>query len=382
MTQQLKFENDKGAGLSKWIAAGLVLALVGWFVYNMAGVLLGLKSPEPVVEDAPRAEAAPVTVAIAVSNARAVTEEFLAEGQAVADREGTIRSEAPGTVAEVLVSKGDMVDAGAVIARIDPAQRQADLERTQATLNQAERDYRNVSALLQRGVATNDRLLQAESALAAARAGLANAREAMNNLDITAPFAGRIEALSIEAGEVIGAGAEAGRVVDLDPLTVTVQVPQQAIAALHTGQQAQVRFITGREGQGAVSFVGSSADTQTRTFEAEVEVPNPDLSIPAGLSARVRIPTGETEAHFLTPAILSLDTDGTLGVKAVGDDNTVLFYPVTIVRAQTDGLWVTGLPDQLRLITVGQGFVSRGETVIPKEAELLDIAKGLEEKPQ
>ena len=108
------------------------------------------------------------------------------------------------------------------------------------------------------------------------------------------------------------------------------------------------------------------AAADTRTFLAEVEVANADGKVPAGISAQVRIPTGEVSAHFLSPAILSLGTDGTLGIKTVADGDTVVFTPITIVRAQTDGIWVTGLPDASRIITVGQGYVNDGEVVAPQ----------------
>ena len=114
-----------------------------------------------------------------------------------------------------------------------------------------------------------------------------------------------------------------------------------------------------------LTFVGTSAAAETRTFLAEIEVNNDDAAIPAGISAEVTIPTGETTAHFLSPSIVSLDTNGTLGVKTVDEDNVVKFYPIDVVKAQLDGIWVTGIPDKADVITVGQGYVNAGETVAP-----------------
>ncbi len=110
---------------------------------------------------------------------------------------------------------------------------------------------------------------------------------------------------------------------------------------------------------------------------------NADGAIPAGVSAQLRIPTGTTLAHFVSPAILSLDTDGALGVKTVDSEDEVVFYPIEIVRAQTDGIWVTGLPDEADIIAIGQGYVNDGETVRPEllsespEAAALDVAAGV-----
>lgn len=369
MTQHLEFKTEKGASRSKWVAIFLVVALVAWMASGMVG---GDETADAPVT-ATRSDPVPVTVAVTESRAETVTDMFLAEGQAEPDRDTAIRAETGGTVGEVLVSKGSDVEAGAVIARLNPAQREAELERARTEAARLSRDLDNIRLLLERGVATNDRLLQAESALASARAGLAAAEEAMRNLDIKAPFAGRIDALSIQEGEVIGAGGELGRIVDLDPLTVVVQVPQQIVADLRVGQQAEVSFITGETRAGTLAFLGARANAETRTFTAEVVVENAGGEIPAGVSARVRIPTGDHHAHFLSPAILSLDTAGVLGVKSVDAENVVHFHPIEILLAQTNGLWVTGLPDEVTVITVGQGFVNDGEVVNPQAANLLDL---------
>jgi multidrug efflux system membrane fusion protein len=135
-------------------------------------------------------------------------------------------------------------------------------------------------------------------------------------------------------------------------------------------QPAKVLFITGEERTGTVTFIGSSAASETRTFLAEIEVPNADGAIPAGISAEVIIPTGEVTAHFIAPSIVSLDTEGSLGVKTVDANDVVAFFPVEVVKAQIDGIWVTGLPDTVDVITVGQGFVNAGETVAPSAGVL------------
>jgi multidrug efflux system membrane fusion protein len=71
------------------------------------------------------------------------------------------------------------------------------------------------------------------------------------------------------------------------------------------------------------------------------------------------------QAQFVSPAIFSLDTEGRLGVKTVSAENMVVFHTVDTIQATTEGVWVAGLPETARVITVGQGFVQAGETVKP-----------------
>jgi len=355
----LEFNSDPGASRSTWIAGVLVLLIVGWMG---SGFVIPSQTGEPRVA---RQDPKPVAVAVSASQAQTVQQFFQAEGQALPDRDTVLRAETSGDVAAVLVSKGQDVRAGDIIAQFDPSNNNADAKRAGEELIRAEREFENAQALLKRGVATQDRVTQARATLAAAQAQVIAVEQAAEALNIKAPFDGRIEALDVDAGEYVSAGSDVGRLVDITPLTVAIQVPQQALTRLQVGQAATVRFITGEEREGVVTFVGTSAAAETRTFLTEVEVANEGGEIPAGISAEIVIPTGEVTAHFMSPSIVSLDTAGNLGVKTVNDDDVVAFFPVRIVKAQIDGIWVTGLPDEVQLITVGQGFVNEGELVAP-----------------
>ncbi len=362
--QTLSFESDRGSSRSRWVAGGLAVAIVGWMG---SGYLLPSKDPEPVAAASRTPKA--VSVAVRRSVAEAVEQIFAAEGQALPDRDTPVRAETSGQIGEVLVKMGDDLEAGQVIARFDIAARQSDLNRAEQERDRAQREFDNATALVERGVATVDRVAQARATLAAAQAGVSAAEEAIRNTEIRAPFAGRLESLDVNTGEYVSMGADVGRVVDNTPLTISIQIPQQSLRDIKVGQVAEVAFITGETSVGEVQFVATSADAETRTFMARIEVPNADGAIPAGISAQLRIPTGEVTAHFVSPAILSLDTDGTLGIKTVNPENVVEFHKISIVRAQTDGIWVAGLPDEAQIISIGQGFVNDGETVDPQPDE-------------
>ncbi|MCW1951814.1 MAG: efflux RND transporter periplasmic adaptor subunit [Octadecabacter sp.] len=361
--ERLTFTSDKGASRSTWFAGILVLVIVGWM--GSGFVLPSEDTDAPVA----REELKPIAVAVETSVAEVVTQFYQAEGQAQPDRDTMMRAETSGDIAEVLVRKGQDVSAGDIIARFDPTRNQADANRVAEDLASAERELQNAQQLLERGVATADRVVDARASLASVQAEVTAIEQAADALTITAPFDGRIETLDLDEGEFVSAGTEVGRLVDITPLTVAIQVPQQSLTRLSVGQPATVRFITGEERMGTVTFVGTSAAAETRTFLAEVEVENDDGAIPAGISAEVIIPTGEATAHFLSPSIVSLSTEGDLGVKTVNSDDIVEFYPIQIVKAQIDGIWVTGLPDSVDIITVGQGFVNATETVAPSAGE-------------
>jgi membrane fusion protein, multidrug efflux system len=361
--QTLGFEDDKGSRRSTWIAAFLLVAIVGWMA---SGLVIPSDDGGPVIRSV---EPLPIAVAVTQSEAKPVTLYFQAEGQALPDRDTAIRSELSGNVDEVFVSKGEDVREGALIARLSTTGAEADIIQAQKEVENAERELANARQLLERGVATVDRVQTAEADLAASVAKMTAAQEALESAVIMAPFNGRIETMTLDAGEFISAGTEVGRIVDNTPLTVAIQVPQQQLNRITNGQVAEVRFITGETREGTVAFVGTSASAETRTFLAEIEVANTDGAIPAGISAEIIIPTGETQAHFVSPSVISLSPEGVTGIKTVEDDK-VIFYEIQVVRAEIDGIWVTGLPDEARVISVGQGFVREGETVRASDAEV------------
>jgi len=364
LTGKLSFDGDKGAGRSKWIAGFLALALIVWMV---SGAFFPASEADVNTAEEQRATPA-IAVAVLASQAQDVPLVLTAEGQSEPDRATTIRAELDGQVVEVNVARGDLVDAGQTLGRIEATTMSAQLRQAQSQLDQASRDLENAEALQDRGIATEDRVSMARANKASAEAAVTSAEEMLANTIIRAPFAGRLNDLTLDVGEFVDGGDPVAEVLDNDPLTVVIQVPQQALSRITKGQSADVLFITGEERKGTVSFIGGNADQQTRTFRVEVTVDNPGSVMPAGLSARIAIPTGQARGHFISPAILSLGTDGTLGLKTVRADNTVAFDPVSIVRAQTDGIWVTGLPETAQIITVGQGFVNAGDLVDPRPA--------------
>ncbi|MBY5933526.1 efflux RND transporter periplasmic adaptor subunit [Tateyamaria omphalii] len=366
----LHFEDDDvGARRSTWVAGGLVVLVIAWM---SSGFFFPSENNSDGTAEAERQA---IAVAVRTSVSESVVLTFQAEGQALPDRDTMIRAEASGDVAEVFVDKGQLVEADTVIARLSTEREGADVERAQEEVSRAQREFDNAQDLRARGVATEDRVSEARANLAAAQAQLVTAETALESTDIVAPFAGRLETMSLDEGEFIQAGAEVARLVDNQPLTVAIQVPQQQLTRIRDGQTATVTFITGEERTGRVTFVGSAASSDTRTFLTEIEVPNEDGAIAAGISAEVSIPTGEIQAHFISPSIVSLDPSGEIGVKTVEADR-VVFYPVDVVRAEIDGIWVTGVPDPAEIITIGQGFVQNGEVVRAEPAiETMDSSR-------
>ena len=72
-------------------------------------------------------------------------------------------------------------------------------------------------------------------------------------------------------------------------------------------------------------------------------------------------------AHRISPAILSLNEEGKLGIRVVNTKNEVEFRAIEIMEDTTEGLWISGLPTSARIITLGQEYVFQGQVVEVKE---------------
>ena len=114
---------------------------------------------------------------------------------------------------------------------------------------------------------------------------------------------------------------------------------------------------------GKITFISPSAETSTRTFEIEIEADNSDLTFKSGITTSIIIEGSELLAHKIPPSILTLQDDGTIGVKTLNDKNVVIFYPIKKVKDTIDGMWVSGLPNEVNLIISGQEYVSTGQTI-------------------
>jgi multidrug efflux system membrane fusion protein len=139
-------------------------------------------------------------------------------------------------------------------------------------------------------------------------------------------------------------------------------VSEHDVASIKPGDPASATLVTGETVQGHVRFIGNRADTTTRTFRLEVELPNPDARLRDGVSADIHLPVRNLKAMKISPGILVLNDNGVVGVRTV-ENSIVRFRPVQIVSDGPDGMWVSGLENGTVAITVGQEFVSEGSRV-------------------
>jgi len=227
----------------------------------------------------------------------------------------------PGKVAEVAVEQGQRVEAGQLLVRLDDAAEQKRVEylknqsedqvrirAAEARLEQARNDLRRTEELHAKNVATKYELQHAQleetiqelsldlQKFDQEQAKLQYDEEKLKlrRMRLVSPFAGRVERIAVEEGQVVNAHDAVLRLVQTDPLWVDAPVPLETIRSrqVRVGRIARIAYPDGKTpaAAGKVIDVATVADPASDTLTVRVEVPN-GQGTPAGQRVFVTFPT-------------------------------------------------------------------------------------------
>jgi len=309
-----------------------------------------------------------VSVQVATSKAEAQPRTIVLRGRTEADRVVEVRAETTGRVVEIPVEEGALVHKGDLIAVLDGSDRAARLAEAKALLLQRKAESEASKRLADKGFAPKLNLAELAANQALAQAQVTTMEIEISHLSIKSPIEGVLDQRDAEVGNYLQIADPVATVIDLDPIVLVGFATERDVGQLEIGGPARARLLDGREVGGALRFIAARAETETRTFRVEVEVPNSDYEIRDGLSAELVVPVEDVPAHRVSPAVLTLGPNGEVGVKVVDEADIVRFRPVEILREDTNGLWITGLAQSARLIVVGQDFVIDGQLVRPVDS--------------
>ena len=316
----------------------------------------------------------PTAVRARTIHAQTLAEQLSVRGRTENKRTVQVRAETQGRVVARPVERGDRVEAGELLCRIAVEDRQGRITQGKEAVNQARIEYLGSLKLKDRGFQSETAIAQARARLATAQAQLQTAALDLERTFVRAPFDGVVEDTELEVGDYAQPGTACARIVDLDPMLLVGQITERDVYRVNVGAATTGRLASGAMVSGTVSFLAQQADPATRTYRIEVMVPNPGYELRSGITAEIDIEVGEILAHKITPAVLALDDEGRVGTRIVDADMRVRFRQVEIVDDDRDGVWVTGLPRQTTLITVGQELVVAGERVVVQMQESAEPA--------
>ncbi|NGP18408.1 efflux RND transporter periplasmic adaptor subunit [Devosia aurantiaca] len=273
-----------------------------------------------------------------------------------------VASQASGRVMAVLVRPGDTVNEGDVLAQIDRAalelqlnQQRATASATRAQFESSQQQLERTEQLATQGLASSSVLEQARSATAALQSqldalqtGVDTAALALDNATVTSPLSGVVASRSVEPGQTIQAGTPLFNVVNLDEMEFQAAASVNSSALVSAGQSASVT-VTGLEGQqftGEVSRVNPVALTGTRTVPIYIELDNSNGALRGGMFATGNITVLEEAGAMAVPSsALREDAEGQFVL--VLDGETLIRKPVEVTREWNRGslIQVSGLAE-------------------------------------
>lgn len=307
-------------------------------------------------------------------------------GVARAGVESQLSFKVSGTVQRVAVRVGDSVEAGALIARIDPADYElqvgdarAALARQEASARNAEATYRRTEALYENNNASLADLEAARASHDAARAAVESAQKAFERADrqlsytvLRAPIAGAVSAVQIEEGENVSSGTPVALLSAGARVEVEVSVPEMLITGVREGQTVQVQFsaVPGRTFEAAITEVGVASIGGASAYPVRARLLRETDAVRPGMACEVDFSfeaSGSRDALVVPPSAVAEDIHGRFAFVVRDDaDGTLRAHrvAVTVGDLTSDGIEVLdGIEDGARVVTAGVGRLVDGEPV-------------------
>lgn len=238
--------------------------------------------------------AASVKVRKAEIRKQASTEEVAATIKA--KTRTTLEAKVSGRIDKLPVALGQTIKAGQLVASLDAAEIKARLEQAEAALQQAERDWKRISALFDAQASTRSEADAAEARYRVAKAGVAEARAMISYVEVAAPFDGVVTKKWVDIGDLAVPGKPLVDMEDPSDLQLEADVPEAIASRVERNARLAVRAdsLSG-ELVGVVAEIAPAADPITRTLRVKLSLPQtPGLK--SGQFARLLVPTGENSS--------------------------------------------------------------------------------------
>lgn len=320
-------------------------------------------------------------------------------GYLVARRKAVVSAKIQGRLAELDVDEGSSVAAGQVIARLDNADLQAQIEVARAGVQQAitdlaekQRQLRLTQGLASEGVVSQDQLQAAisrgraaEAALSQSKASLSLAEANFQNTIIRAPFAGVVLKKMAEVGESVAPippgvnlSTSSGAIVsiaDMATLEAEADVSETNIGKLQRNQPAQISLdaIPDHIYRAVLRQVIPTADRTKATIAVKVRLLEKDENLRPEMSAKVTFLERAKESSTAARPIITVPKDalvpatGATAVFVVDRQKNVHLVPVSIAgETQGDVIIAEGLAGSEALVLRPPGTLKDGDTVKPK----------------
>ena len=372
-----------------WFAGAALLLLLGGAAWSVHPVAFAAK---------PEAKAPPVQVTTTRVKRHDVQVYRAGIGTVSSMATVTVKTRIDGQLDKVGFAEGQDVQAGQLLAQLDPRTLQAQLAQAkaarakdQAQLANARADLQRYTTLIAQDAATQQQLdtqkalvAQLEAAVLTDSAAVQYAEVQLSFTRIVSPISGRAGARLVDPGNIVHAADANGLVVinQIDPIAVQFTLPEDAVQDIHRAQQqperggqplgvvAYDRSGTDRLGTGKLILLNNQIDTSTGTVQLKGSFANPQHTLWPGQFVNVQLQLGLRRNALTVPAAAVQRGQDATYVWTVSDDDTVASVPVHVAQI-ADGTAVIdkGLLEGQRVVLDGQYKLRPGATVTEPPAK-------------
>ncbi len=272
-----------------------------------------------------------------------------------------------GVVRRMMVSEGQKVREGDLIAEMDDTQAKNMLTAAEAAMSQADDALKRYGMLHDNGSLSEVQWVEVQSKVAQARSQLEIARKNVSDCRLTAPVDGIVGRRIIRAGETALPSQAVVTILDVSRVKVKVAIPEGEMNKIGETTTTKIHVEAAQmDVQGGRIEKGVKADAATHTYDIRIAVSNADGRLLPGMVAKVEMPISEEPEQIVIPmSAVCRRMSGEHFVWTIDADKRTHRTPVVIGKTIGNSIAIeSGLSVGSRIVTEGTGKIGEGSEVI------------------
>lgn len=331
-------------------------------------LMISISSCSELQEDEPENDNNVRTVAVeTITIVEDAFEDYIRlSGTVEAIEDAVISAETSGRILHI-VDRGAELSEGDILARLDDRVIRAQYNSARTSFQLADQTYERFERLYADSIISTQDFQNAEAQRDQARAQLDQAEKQLRDVNIEAPFSGRVEERFVQRGELTSPGQPIARIVDASIVRILTGIPERYANEIKVDSpvNATIRSLPGVKVDSKISYISNIIDPDTRTFTAEIEVNNRDYTIKPEMIVDLRVRRKTIENAIIIPRTSVLrDEDGVNIFVASEEDGHKVARIRSIETGQASGALIeiiSGLNDGDEVIITGMRSLSDGD---------------------
>lgn len=273
-----------------------------------------------------------------------------------------------GTLDRVVKDKGSVAKKGDTLAVLENKILRASFNEARSALRQAELDYNSKKVLYDKRAISENEYLASRYGLERAQAAYELAKARYSKLFITAPLNGYVNDRFYDIGAYATPMTAIFDFIDNEYMIISAGVAERFLNDIEIGTPVDIVFdaFPDLQIESQVSFIHRSIDPQSRTFEIEVQIPNPDRKLAPQMIANLKILRRSYENQIVIPLDAVIETEQGRFVY-LEKDRQALKMPISLKAIYQDSALVEGLQPDQKLVVVGQQQLTDGDSLMVKQ---------------